>query len=99
MVVIMLEFVDLKFGMNVFEIGIGSGWNVVFILEFVKIDVYIIERILEFVEFVRRNFERVGVKNVYVIFGDGIKGFLLKVFYDRIIVMVGVLDILRFFVE
>jgi len=89
MVAIMLELAELKPGMNVLEIGTGSGWNAALISELVKTDVYTVERIPELVEFARRNLERAGVKNVHVVLGDGTKGFPPKAPYDRIIVTAG----------
>ena len=93
MVAIMLELADLKPGMNVLEVGTGSGWNAALISELVKTDVCTIERIPELVEFARRNLERAGVKNVHVIPGDGSMGFPPKAPYDRIIVTAGAPDI------
>ena len=89
MVAIMLELAELKPGMNVLEVGTGSGWNAALIAELVKKDVYTIERIPELVEFARRNLERAGVGHVHVIPGDGTKGFPPKAPYDRIIVTAG----------
>ncbi|ASJ15597.1 protein-L-isoaspartate O-methyltransferase [Thermococcus chitonophagus] len=89
MVAIMLELAKLKPGMNVLEIGTGSGWNAALISYLVKRDVYTIERIPELVEFAKRNLERAGVKNVHVILGDGTKGFPPKAPYDVIIVTAG----------
>jgi len=99
MVAIMLELAELKPGMNVLEVGTGSGWNAALISELVKTDVYTIERIPELVEFARRNLERAGVKNVHVIPGDGSLGFPPKAPYDRIIVTAGAPDIPRPLVE
>lgn len=99
MVAIMLELADLKPGMNVLEVGTGSGWNAALISELVKTDVYTIERIPELVEFARRNLECAGVKNVHVIPGDGSMGFSPKAPYDRIIVTAGAPDIPRPLVE
>ncbi|AFN04718.1 protein-L-isoaspartate(D-aspartate) O-methyltransferase [Pyrococcus furiosus DSM 3638] len=89
MVAIMLEIANLKPGMNILEVGTGSGWNAALISEIVKTDVYTIERIPELVEFAKRNLERAGVKNVHVILGDGSKGFPPKAPYDVIIVTAG----------
>ncbi|NJE29656.1 protein-L-isoaspartate(D-aspartate) O-methyltransferase [Thermococcus sp. 18S1] len=89
MVAIMLELAELEPGMNVLEIGTGSGWNAALIAELVKGDVYTVERIPELVEFARRNLERAGVENVHVFLGDGTKGFPPKAPYDRIIVTAG----------
>ncbi|WP_099212039.1 protein-L-isoaspartate(D-aspartate) O-methyltransferase [Thermococcus henrietii] len=99
MVAIMLELAELKPGMNVLEIGTGSGWNASLISELVKTDVYTVERIPELVEFARRNLERAGVKNVHVIPGDGTLGFPPKAPYDRIIVTAGAPDIPKPLVE
>ena len=99
MVAIMLELAELRPGMNVLEIGTGSGWNAALIAELVKRDVYTVERIPELVEFARRNLERAGVKNVHVIPGDGTLGFPPKAPYDRIIVTAGAPDIPKPLVE
>jgi len=99
MVAMMLELAELKPGMNVLEIGTGSGWNAALISELVKTDVYTVERIPELVEFARRNLERAGVKNVHVIQGDGTLGFPPKAPYDRIIVTAGAPDIPKPLVE
>ncbi len=89
MVAIMLELAELRPGMNVLEVGTGSGWNAALIAELVKTDVYTIERIPELVEFARKNLERAGAKHVHVIPGDGTKGFPPEAPYDRIIVTAG----------
>lgn len=93
MVAIMLQIANLRPGMNVLEIGTGSGWNAALISELVKTDVYSIERIPELVEFARKNLERAGIKNVHVIPGDGSLGFPPKAPYDRIIVTAGAPEI------
>ena len=90
MVAIMLELAELEEGMNILEVGTGSGWNAALIYELVRRDVYTIERIPELAEFAKRNLERAGYKNkVHVIVGDGTKGFPAKAPYDRIIVTAG----------
>ncbi len=89
MVAIMLELAGLEQGMNVLEVGTGSGWNASLIAELVRGDVYTVERIPELVEFARENLERAGVKNVHVFLGDGTKGFPPRAPYDRIIVTAG----------
>ncbi|WP_456420843.1 protein-L-isoaspartate(D-aspartate) O-methyltransferase [Thermococcus sp.] len=99
MVAIMLELAELKPGMNVLEIGTGSGWNAALISELVKTDVYTLERIPELVEFARKNLQRAGVKNVHVFLGDGTLGFPPKAPYDRIIVTAGGPDIPKPLIE
>ncbi|HHI00407.1 MAG TPA: protein-L-isoaspartate(D-aspartate) O-methyltransferase, partial [Thermococcus litoralis] len=76
MVAIMLELAELEEGMNVLEVGTGSGWNAALIYELVRRDVYTIERIPELAEFAKRNLERAGYKDkVHVLIGDGTRGF------------------------
>jgi protein-L-isoaspartate(D-aspartate) O-methyltransferase len=100
MVAIMLQLADLRPGMNVLEIGTGSGWNAALIAELVKTEVYTVERVPELVEFARRNLERAGYSNkVHVILGDGTKGFPPKAPYDRIIVTAGAPEIPKPLVE
>ncbi|WP_456368803.1 protein-L-isoaspartate(D-aspartate) O-methyltransferase [Thermococcus sp.] len=99
MVAIMLELAELKPGMNVLEIGTGSGWNAALMAELVKRDIYTIERIPKLVEFAKINLERAGVENVHVILGDGTLGFPPKAPYDRIIVTAGAPDIPKPLVE
>ena len=99
MVAIMLELAGLERGMNVLEVGTGSGWNAALVAELVKTDVYTIERIPELVEFARRNLERAGVESVHVILGDGSRGFPPKAPYDRILVTAGAPEVPRPLVE
>jgi protein-L-isoaspartate(D-aspartate) O-methyltransferase len=90
MVAIMLELAELEPGMNVLEVGTGSGWNAALISELVKGDVYTIERIPELVRFARGNLRRAGCGDrVHVLLGDGTKGFPPRAPYDRIIVTAG----------
>ncbi len=99
MVVIMLQLADLKPGMNVLEIGTGSGWNAALMAELVKGEVYTIERLPELVEFARRNLERAGVRGVHVILGDGSKGFPPRAPYDRIVVTAGAPEVPKPLIE
>ena len=90
MVAIMLELAELEEGMNILEVGTGSGWNAALIYELVRQNVYTIERIPELAEFAKRNLERAGYKDkVHVLIGDGTRGFPAKAPYDRIIVTAG----------
>jgi len=99
MVAIMLELASLESGMNVLEVGTGSGWNAALIAELVKTDVYTIERIPELIEFARRNLKRAGVQSVHVILGDGSQGFPPKAPYDRILVTAGAPEVPKPLVE
>jgi len=99
MVAIMLQLADLEPGMDVLEVGTGSGWNAALIAELIKGDVYTVERIPELVEFARRNLKRAGIKNVHVILGDGSGGFPPKAPYDRIIVTAGAPEVPKPLIE
>ncbi len=99
MAAIMLELAGLKRGINVLEVGTGSGWNASLMAHIVGTDVYTIERLPELVDFARRNLERAGVRNVHVILGDGSMGFPPKAPYDRIIVTAGAPEIPKPLVE
>jgi protein-L-isoaspartate(D-aspartate) O-methyltransferase len=86
MAAIMLEEAELKKGLNVLEIGAGSGYNSALLAEMVgRGNVTSIERIPELVEFARKNLEKAGYGDVRVIQGDGSMGYIEKAPYDRII--------------
>ena len=90
MVAIMLELAALEPGMNILEVGTGSGWNAALIAELVENRVYTVERIPELVEFARANLKKAGYAGkVIVIPGDGTKGFPPRAPYHRIIVTAG----------
>lgn len=62
----MLEWLDVKPGQKVLDVGSGSGWTTALLSELVgpKGKVYAVERVPELVEFGRANVERYGAKNV-----------------------------------
>ncbi|MCW1301370.1 MAG: protein-L-isoaspartate O-methyltransferase [Candidatus Nanoarchaeia archaeon] len=88
MVAIMLELLELKRGQKVLEVGAGSGWNACLMAEIVGSSgkVYSIERIPEIAHFARKNVEKLGMKNVFIVVGDGTLGYPEEMPYDRIIV-------------
>lgn len=88
MVAIMLELLELKRGQKVLEVGAGSGWNACLMAEIVGNSgkVYSVERIPEIAQFARRNVEKLGLGNVFIIVGDGTLGYPDEMPYDRIIV-------------
>lgn len=92
MVAIMLEELDLIRGLNVLEIGAGSGYNAALICELVGPEgsVTSVERVPELVEFASNNLKRAGYsKDVEVVLGDGTLGYpqwSKEEIYDRIIV-------------
>jgi protein-L-isoaspartate(D-aspartate) O-methyltransferase len=90
-VVAMTEALDVKEGQKILEIGTGSGWQSAILGKLVgeKGTVYTIEIIKELVEFAKENLEKVGIKNVKVLKGDGSKGLKKYAPYDRIVVTAG----------
>ena len=101
MVALMCELLDLDEGMNVLEIGTGSGYHAAVIAEIIAPKgsgnpgkVYSIERIPELAEFARRNLEKAGYADrVVVIVGDGTLGYPEEAPYDRILVTAAAPDV------
>ena len=86
MVAIMCNLLDLEEGMNVLEIGTGSGYHVAVIAELVGKTghVYTVERIEQLAYFARDNLKKTGYANVTVIIEDGSLGLPEYAPYDRI---------------
>ncbi|MEM4263539.1 MAG: protein-L-isoaspartate O-methyltransferase [Candidatus Woesearchaeota archaeon] len=86
-VVMMLEFLELKPGLKVLEIGAGSGYNAALIAEIVGKEGFVVttEVIKELAEFAQENLKKAKIKNVKVIHTDGSKGWPTNAPYDRII--------------
>ncbi len=83
----MTEWLDIKAGQKILEIGTGSGWQTAILSYMVgNGTVYSIERHSELVNFARENLEKLGIDNVHVILGDGSLGYPEKSPYDRIII-------------
>ena len=95
MVAMMCEELELKKGLKILEIGAGSGYHAAVISRIIGEEgkVYSIERIAELAEFARKNLEKVGIKNVEVIEGDGSLGLPEYAPYDRILVTCSAPDI------
>jgi protein-L-isoaspartate(D-aspartate) O-methyltransferase len=86
MVAIMCDLLDLQKGMNVLEIGGGSGYHaaVMGVLVGPEGHVYSIERLGELVARARTNLSSAGITNVTMIQGDGSAGLPEHAPYDRI---------------
>ncbi len=83
----MTEWLDVKEGQKILEIGSGSGWQTAILSYLVGSGtVYSVERHPELVEFTKDNLEKLGIKNVQVILDDGSQGYAQKSPYDRIII-------------
>ncbi len=92
MVLMMCEYLDLKPGYKVLEIGTGSGYHAAIMAELVTSDdgltkghIFSIERIPELAEFASSNLKKAGYDDrVTVIVGDGTLGYPAEAPYDRI---------------
>ena len=93
MVAIMLELLDVKEGMNVLEIGTGSGYNaaILSILVGQRGRVVTVERIEPLYKRAKKVLSK--YKNVICVLGDGSMGCGIYAPYDRIIVTCGAPDI------
>ena len=82
MVAMMCEFLELKVGDKVLEIGAGSGYHAAVIAEIVAPEnaknpghVYTVEIVKELVDFARKNLEKTSyIKYVTIVCGDGTLG-------------------------
>jgi protein-L-isoaspartate(D-aspartate) O-methyltransferase len=94
-VVAMTEALDVKEGQKILEIGTGSGWQSAILGKLVGENgmVYTIEIIDELVKFAEENLEKLEIRNVKVIKGDGSKGLEKYAPYDRIVVTAASPDI------
>ncbi|RLE43245.1 hypothetical protein DRJ16_04000 [Candidatus Woesearchaeota archaeon] len=83
----MLQELELRKGLKVFEVGTGSGWNAGLIAWIVKPAlVYTTEIVAELAEMAKKNLKSAGIKNVKILPIDGSCGYTAKAPYDRIIV-------------
>ena len=83
----MTEWLDVKNGQKILEIGTGSGWQSA-ILSYLIGDgiVYSVERHSELAKFAQKNLKKLKIDNVDVILGDGSIGYPEASPYDRIII-------------
>ncbi len=83
----MTEWLDVKDGQKILEIGTGSAWQTAILSYLVGTGiVYSIERHSELVKFARTNLEKFGFDNTHVILGDGTLGYPQESPFDRIII-------------
>lgn len=83
----MTEWLDVKDGQNILEIGTGSGWQSAILSFLVGTgNVYSIERHQELVKFAQKNLKKLKIDNVHVVLGDGSMGYSKESPYDRIII-------------
>jgi len=83
----MTEWLDVKDGQNILEIGTGSGWQSAILSYLVGTgNVYSVERHPELAKFAQENLKKLRIDNVHVILGDGSIGYSEASTYDRIII-------------
>ena len=83
----MTEWLDLKEGQKVLEIGSGSGWQSAILAKIVgKGKIFTVERHSKLVSFAKNNLEKLGIKNVKIILGDGRLGLAEESPFDRIMI-------------
>jgi len=83
----MTEWLDVKQGQKILEIGTGSGWQSAILSYLVGTgNVYSIERHSELVKFAQENLKKLHIDNVHVILDDGSIGYSEASTYDRIII-------------
>ncbi len=83
----MTEWLDVKDGQKILEIGTGSAWQTALLSYLVGTGtVYSVERHPELVKFARENLEKFRLDNTHVILGDGSLGYQQASPYDRIII-------------
>ena len=83
----MIEWLNVKDGQSILEVGTGSGWQTAILSFLVRTGtVYSIEIHSELLEFAKKNLKKFEIDNVDLILGDGGEGYLHASPYDRIII-------------
>jgi protein-L-isoaspartate(D-aspartate) O-methyltransferase len=83
----MTEWLDLKEGQKVLEIGSGSGWQSAILANIVGTGkIFTVERHAKLASFAKKNLEKLGIKNVTIIHGDGSLGLPKESPFDRIMI-------------
>ncbi len=95
MIAIMLEQLQLAPGMNVLEIGTGTGYNAALIKHIIGDEGHLtsVEIDAEVAEMARVNLQKTAMGEVDVVIGDGAQGFGPRASYDRIIATAGIWDV------
>lgn len=88
MVAWMIELLRLQGDEKVLEVGTGSGYQAAILAKLCR-EVYTIERIKSLAETARERLDKLGIKNVHIIVGDGSTGLPEYAPYDGIIVAAG----------
>ncbi len=86
-VVRMTEWLDVREGNKILEIGCGSGWQSAILSKLAgKGKIYSIDMDHELIKFASENHKKSGIKNVEIREGDGSLGLLQEAPFDRIII-------------
>jgi protein-L-isoaspartate(D-aspartate) O-methyltransferase len=101
MMAAMLDQLDLAPGMNVLEIGAGTGYNAAVMQAIVGAEgrVTTIEIDPEVAAAARENLYRAGFAQVNVVESDGVSGYAPRAAYDRIICTAAIWDVPRAWVR
>jgi protein-L-isoaspartate(D-aspartate) O-methyltransferase len=91
----MLDWLELKKGHTVFEVGAGSGWDAALMGELVGEEghIYSSEIIPKMAIHAKETIERLGISNVTILQSDGSLGYEEKAPFDRIIFTAGSYDL------
>ncbi len=87
-VAIMTQFLGTKSGQKILEIGTGSGWQSALLSRLVgrRGKIFTMEIIPDLAESAKKNIEKLNIKNVFVIVGNGSLGLEKEKPFDRIII-------------
>ena len=91
-VALMTDYLNLKEGEKVLEIGTGSGYQAAVLAELVD-QVYSLEIVSELAQRARKTIGDLGYDNVHIRTGDGYKGWPENAPYDAIIVTASPTDV------
>lgn len=94
-VALMLEWLDVKPGQKILDVGSGSGWTTALLAYLTGPSgrVIAVERVPELVRFGRDNCTRLGIQNVEFNQAEDTYGWLAAAPYDRILVSAAALEI------
>jgi protein-L-isoaspartate(D-aspartate) O-methyltransferase len=83
----MLSLLEIKRGMNVLEVGVGSGYQTALVAKLVgeKGSVTGVEIVPQLVKYAKDNLEKYKLKNIKLVRGSGAHGYKEGAPYDRIV--------------
>lgn len=84
----MLQLLEIRQGMRVLEIGMGSGYQTA-VLAAMGCTVYAIERLPELYNLAKQRFSNMAIRGIHPHLGDGTRGLPMAAPFERIIVAAG----------